>query len=110
MLVGDGKRDSVHTKQKVTKCMAVGDRMLCSFGAEYSDMSVECFQGIKTEPLHRVTEKRNLGTPENLIIHISTNKFRTTRNLDSVLVEVCVMVFTANSEIPNLRLVLCGVL
>jgi hypothetical protein len=47
----------VPTKRKVTKCVLVGDAVLRNFGAEHADMKVECFQGIKTEQLHRVIEK-----------------------------------------------------
>ena len=33
--VGDGKRDTVHAKEKVAKCMVVGDSMLRNVGAEH---------------------------------------------------------------------------
>jgi hypothetical protein len=80
---GDGKKDTVHAKKKVAKYMVVGDSMLRNVGADHADMMVECFPGIKIEQLHRVTEKRNLGSPETAII----NDLRTTRNLDFVIVE-----------------------
>jgi len=69
--------------------------MLHKFGAELTDMMVECFQGIKTEQLHRVMEKGYLGSPETVIIHMGTNDLRTTRNLDFVLGEVCALVAMA---------------
>ena len=56
-MAGTGERDTMPTKQNVTKCMVVGD----------SDMKVECFPGIKTEQLHRVMEKRNLVSPDRLL-------------------------------------------
>jgi len=60
--VGAGKSDSVHAKQKVAKCMLVGDLMFHNVTAQYSDMMVECFQRIKTEQLQRVIETRHLGS------------------------------------------------
>jgi len=42
--------------------------MLRNFGAEHTDMMVECFQGIKTEYLRRVIVKRHLGSAETLVI------------------------------------------
>jgi len=98
------------TKQKVTKCMAVGDSIVRNVGADHADMKVECFLGIKTEQLRRVMEKRDLGSPETLIIHVVTNDLRTMRNLDFVMGEVYALVSTAKKELPNCRLVLSGVL
>ena len=46
----------------------VGDSILRSIGGEHADMMVECFPGIKTEQLHGVIEKRDLGSPETVII------------------------------------------
>jgi hypothetical protein len=40
---GDGKKDTVPAKQKVAKCMMVGNSMSRSVGAEHADMMVECF-------------------------------------------------------------------
>ena len=76
------------TKRKVTKCMVVGDSILRNVGEEHADVKVECFPGIKTEKLHRVMEKRDLGSPETGIIYVGTNDLRTKRNLDFVMGEV----------------------
>jgi hypothetical protein len=54
----------VPTKQKVTKSMVVSDSVLRNVGAERADMKVECIPGINTEQLHRVIERRDLGSPE----------------------------------------------
>ena len=64
--------------------MVVSDSMLCNVGAEHADMIVECFLGIKTEQLHIVLEKRDLGSRENVTIHVGVNDLRTMRNLDFV--------------------------
>jgi hypothetical protein len=49
-----GKRDTMPTKQNVTKCLVVGDSILRNVGAEHPDMKVECLPGIRTGQLHRV--------------------------------------------------------
>jgi hypothetical protein len=82
-MAGTGKRDTMPTKQKVTKCMVVGDSILRNVGAEHVDMMVECFPGIRTEQPHRVIEKRELGSPETVI----NEKFRL-RNGRSICVGV----------------------
>jgi hypothetical protein len=92
--------------------MVAGDLTLRDIEAEHADMKVECFLGIKTEHFHRVKEKRDLGSPETVIIHVGTNQLRTTKNLDSVMGEVHVYAFvaTAKRELPKCRLVLSEVL
>jgi len=97
------------TKQKATKCMVVGDSIVRNVGAEHADMKMECFPGIKTEQLHRLMEKRDLGSPDTVIIHVGTNDLRTTRNLDIVMGEVYALVCAAKKKLPNCRLVLSGV-
>ena len=65
--------------------MVVGDSILRNVGAEHADMKVECFPGIKIEQLHRVMEKRDLVSPDMVIIHVGTNDLIITRNLDIVM-------------------------
>ena len=55
-------------------------------------------------------EKRDLVSPDTVIIHVGTNDLRTTRNLDIVMGEVYALVSTAKKKLPNCRLVLSGVL
>ena len=93
-----------------SKCVVVGDPMLRNDRAVHADMMVESFQGIKTEQLHAVREKRNLGGPETVFIHVGTNDLRTTKNLGFVVEDVYALVATAMRKLPNCRLVLCGVL
>ena len=100
----------MHAEQKVAKCLVVGDSMLRNEGAEHADMMAECFPGIKTEQLHRVIEKKGLGSPETVLIHVGTNDLRTTRNLDFVMAEVYALVATTKRKLPKRRLVLSGVL
>jgi len=90
--------------------MVVGDSIVRNVGAEHEDMKVECVPGIKTEQLHRVMEKRDLASPETVIIHVGTNDLRTKRNVDFVMGEVYALVSTAKKNLPICRLVLSGVL
>ena len=62
-------------------------------GTDHADTKVECFSGIKSEQLHNVMEKRDLVSPETLIIHVGTNDLRTKRNLDFDGRSVCVGVY-----------------
>jgi len=110
LLAGDGKRDTVPAKQKFTKCIVVSDSMLRNVGAEHADMKVECFPGIEIEQLQRMIKKRDIGSPETVIIRVGTNYLRTTRNLDFVMGEVYALVATAKRKLANCRLVLSGVL
>jgi len=109
-MAGNGIGDTMPTKHEVTKCVVVGDSILRNVGAECADMMVECFPGIKTEQLHRVIERRDLGSPETVIIHVGANDMRATRNLDFIMGEVYALVSMAKKKLPNCRLVLSGVL
>jgi len=39
-------------------------------------MKVECFPGIGMEQLDRVTENRDLGRLDTIVIHVGTNDLR----------------------------------
>jgi hypothetical protein len=91
-MAGSGDKGSMLTKQKVVKCMIVGDSLVRNVGTEHGDTKVECFPGIKTEQLHRVMERRELDSAETLIIHVGTNDLRSMKNLDLIMGEVCVSV------------------
>jgi len=45
LMAGTGERDTMPTKQKITKCMVVGDSIVRNVGAEHADMKVERFPG-----------------------------------------------------------------
>jgi len=47
--------------------LVVDDSIVRNVGAERADMKVECFPGIENEQLYRVTEKRNLVSPDTVI-------------------------------------------
>jgi hypothetical protein len=104
-----GKRDTVHAKKKRTKCSLVDDSVLCNVGEEHANMKVECFPGIKTEQLNRMAEKWDIGNPETDVIHVGTDVWRTTINLDFVM-EIYALVATAKRKFTKPKLVLSGVL
>ena len=105
-----GKRVPVLANCKATKCMVIRDSMVRNVGSEQAEMRVECFTGIKTEQLHRVMDKADLGSPETVIFHVGTNDLKATGNLDRVMGEVYDLVATVKKKIPNSRLVLGGVI
>ena len=45
-MAGTGERYTMPTKEKITKCMVVGDSIVRNVGADHADMKVECFPGI----------------------------------------------------------------
>jgi hypothetical protein len=110
LLLGAAKRDTVPAKQKSAKCMVFGDSVVRGVGAEHTDMTVECFPRIRTEQLHKVIDKGDLGSPETVVLHVGTNDLRTTTNLDLVMGEVYTFVTMAKVKHPNCRLALSGVL
>jgi hypothetical protein len=55
------------------ECLVLGDSIIRNVGSEYSDLKVECFPGIRKKQLHRVIEKRDLGIPDTVVIHVGTN-------------------------------------
>jgi len=55
-------------------------------------------------------EKKELGNPETVIIHVGANDMRATGNLDFVMGEVYALVSTAKKNLPKCRLLLSGVL
>ena len=78
----------------------VGDSLLRNVGTDHAAVMAECFLGIETEQPYRVIDKRNVGSPETVIIRVGTNDLRT-RNLDFVMGEVYALVATANKKLPK---------
>jgi hypothetical protein len=72
-MAGSGERDTMPTKQKVEKCVVVGDSIVRNVGAYHADMKVKCLPAIKAEQLHRVMERWDLVSAETFIIHVGTN-------------------------------------
>jgi hypothetical protein len=50
-------------------------------------MKVECFSGIRKEHLQNVTENRDVGNPDTVVIHVGTNDLRT-GNLDYIMGDI----------------------
>jgi len=78
-------------------------------GTECSDMKVECSQGIRTEQLQRVTVKRDLGSPDALVIHVGANDIKRTGNVDYVMGDVYDLINTAKTKFSTSRVVISGV-
>ena len=66
-----------------------------------SKVQCVCFPGIKTEQLHRIVQKRDLGSSETVIVHMGMNDLRTTRNLDFLYGRSIFFVGYGKEEIPN---------
>ena len=79
-----GRRDMVPGHLKGGECLVLGDSIIRNVGTECPDIKVECFPGIRTQQLQRVIERRELGCPDSVVIHVGTNDLRRTGNLDYV--------------------------
>jgi lysophospholipase L1-like esterase len=55
-------------------------------------------------------DNRDLGSPENVVIHVGTNDLRRTANLDYVMGDVYALVNKAKTKLPQARITLSGVL
>jgi hypothetical protein len=73
-------------------------------------MKVGCFPGIRTEQLQRVIERRELGSPDSVVIHVGTNDLRKTGNLDYEMGDVYDLVNTEKTKFSASMVVLSGVL
>jgi hypothetical protein len=98
-MVGAGKMDTLPVKQKSARCMVVGDSVR-GIAAEHMNMMVECLPGIKSELIHKVIERRDLGCPETVIIHVGTNDLKSTRSLDWIMGEIYSLATTAKVKFP----------
>jgi len=49
------------------KCLVMGDTVIRNVGTGRRNMVVECFQGIRTDQVHRVVENRDLRNPTPII-------------------------------------------
>ena len=88
----------------------LGDSIIRNVGIECPDIKVGYFPGIMTEQLQRVIEKKDLGNPDAVFIHVGTNDIKRTRNLDYVTGDVYDLIITAKSKFAASRIVLSGVL
>jgi len=105
-----GRRDTVLGHLKGGECLMLGDSLIRNVGTECPDIKFECFLGIRTEQLQRVIERRELGSPDSVVIHVGTNDLRRTGNLDNVMGDACDLVNTAKTKFSASRVVLSGML
>jgi len=80
------------------ECLVLGDSIIRNVGTECPDIKSECSPGIRTEQLQRVIERRELGSPDSVVIHVGTNDIRRNRNFDYVMGDVYVLVNTAREK------------
>ena len=78
-------------------------------------MRVECFPGISSDQLlrvveYRATEKRDLGNPDAVVIHVGTNDIKRTKNLDHVMGDIYDLINMAKTKFSSSRVILSGVL
>jgi hypothetical protein len=92
-----GRSDTVPGHPKGGECLVLGDSIIRNVGTEYPDMKVECFPGIRTEQLQRIIERRELGSPDSVVIHVGTNDLRRNGNLDYIIGDVYGLVNTAKT-------------
>ena len=92
------------------ECLVLGDSIIRNVGNECPDIKVECFPGIRTEQLQRVIERRELGSPDSVVIHVGTNDLRRTGNLDYVMGDAYDLVNKVKTKFSASRVVLSGVL
>jgi len=88
----------------------LGDSIIRNVEIKCPDIKVGCFPGIRTEQLQRVIEKRDLGNPDAVVIHVGTNDIQRTRNLDYVMGDVYDLIITKKSKFAASKIVLSGVL
>jgi hypothetical protein len=67
------KCDTLQGYHKGEKCLVLGDSVIRNVGTERRNMVVECFQGIRTDQMHRVVENRDLGHPTPKIKNKNTS-------------------------------------
>ena len=94
----------------VEKCLVLGDSIVRNVGVEKPNMRVECFPVIRADQLCRLMENRNLRHSDTVVIHVGTNDFRRSRNLNYLMGEVYDIVNTAKAKLTGSRLELSGVL
>jgi hypothetical protein len=91
------------------ECLVLGDSIVGNVGTDCSDMKFGCFPGIRKEQLPRVTENRDLGNPDAVVIRFGTNELRRTGNLDYVMGDVYDLVNMAKNNVSKSRVVLSAV-
>jgi hypothetical protein len=93
-----GKRNTAPVRQEGKNCLVPGDSIVRNVGTEHSNMTDECFPGVRTEQLHRFIENRDLGNPDTIVINVGAKDLRSTRNLDYLMGVVYKLVATAKSK------------
>jgi hypothetical protein len=86
LLVGNRKDadkwNTVKVKSGCAECLVLGDSMVRNVGEGKINMGIERFQRIRADQLRGVMEYRKFGCADTVVIHVGTNDFRRSRNLD----------------------------
>ena len=67
-------------------------------GADCPDWKTGCFPGIRAEQLQMVIEKRDLGNPDTVVIHVGTNDIKRSKNLDYVMGDIYGLISMAKTK------------
>jgi hypothetical protein len=77
-LVADGREvgrsNTASGGLRGAECLVLGNWIIRNVGTECSDMKTKCFQGIRTELLHRVIGNTDLGCPDTVVIRAGTKE------------------------------------
>ena len=71
---------------------------------------MSAFWALEQNGYKELLKKRDLGSPDSIVIHVGTNNLRRTGNLDYVMGDVYDLVNMAKSKFSASRVVLIGVL
>jgi hypothetical protein len=55
--------NTVQRHHEAEKCLVMRDSVMRNVGTECRNMVVKCFQGIRTDQVHRVVKNRDLKNP-----------------------------------------------
>lgn len=72
----------------------------------HSSGKLSAFRELELNNCKKFIENRDLGNPDNILIHVGANDLRSTRNLDYLVRVVYSLVATAKSKFPHFRLLL----
>jgi hypothetical protein len=105
-----GRRDTVPAGREGGECLVLGDSIVRNVRNECTDMKVECSPGIRTEQLQKVIVKRDLGSPDAVVIHVGTNELKRIENLDNIMGDAYDLINTVKTKFSTHRAVLSGML
>ena len=88
----------------------MGDSIVRNAGADCPDWKIGYFPGIRAEQLQTVIEKKDLGNPDTVVIHVGTNDIKRSKNYDYVMGDIYGLISAAKTKFPSTSVILSGVL